>query len=56
MSEAPVHKLFNYHLSKNFSCIPGEVGDMESKWAVFKVSIVETVMAAVKDLVGPRVS
>lgn len=29
------------HLQKNFSCIPGEVGDMESKRATFKASIME---------------
>jgi len=26
--EAPVLKVFNSHLRKNFSCIPGEVGDL----------------------------
>jgi len=29
--EAPVRGFFNSHLRKNFSCIPGEVGNMESK-------------------------
>jgi len=39
--EAPVHGVFNSHLRKNFSCILGEVGDMESEWVMFKASIVE---------------
>ena len=39
--EATVHRVFNSHLRKNFSCIPGEVGDMESEWAMFKASIIE---------------
>ena len=39
--EAPVRKVFNSHLRKNFSCIPGEVGDMESEWAMFRASIAE---------------
>ncbi len=34
-------EVFNSYLRKNFFCIPGEVGDMESKWAMFKASIVE---------------
>jgi len=39
--EAPVHGVFNSNLRKNFSCIPGEVGDMECEWAMFRASIVE---------------
>ena len=39
--EAPVRGVFNSHLWKNFSCIPGEVGDMESEWAMFRASIAE---------------
>ena len=39
--EAPVHGVFHSHLRKNFSCIPGEVGDMESEWAMFRASIAE---------------
>ena len=39
--EAPVSKVFNSHLRKNFSCIPGEVGDMESEWTMFRASIAE---------------
>jgi len=40
--EAPVCEVFNSHLRKNFSCIPGEVGDKELKRAMFRASIVET--------------
>jgi len=39
--EAPVCEVFNSHFQKNFSCIPGEVGDMEPEWAMFRASIVE---------------
>ena len=39
--EAPVRRVFNSHIWKNFSCIPGEVGDMESEWAMFRASIAE---------------
>ena len=39
--EAPVRGVFNSHLRRNFSCIPGEVGDMESEWAMFRASIAE---------------
>ncbi|XP_049457564.1 craniofacial development protein 2-like [Epinephelus fuscoguttatus] len=41
LAEDPVCGVFNSHLRENFSCIPGEVGDMESEWAMLKVSIVE---------------
>ncbi len=34
----PVRGVFTSHLWKNFSLIPGEAGDMESEWAVFKDS------------------
>jgi len=39
--ETPVHEVFNSHLRKNISCIPGEVGDMEPEWAMFRASIVD---------------
>lgn len=39
MSE--VHRVLISHLWKNFSLIQVEVGDIESKWAMFKASIVE---------------
>lgn len=41
LAEAPVRKVFNSHLRRNFSRIPGEAGDMESEWAMFKASIAE---------------
>ncbi|XP_050923558.1 scavenger receptor cysteine-rich type 1 protein M160-like, partial [Lates calcarifer] len=41
LAEDPVHEIFNSHLWKHFSHIPGEVGDIESKWTMFKASIVE---------------
>lgn len=41
MAEAPVRKVFNFHLWKNFSGILGEGGDMESERTMFKTSIVE---------------
>jgi len=37
--EAPVRKVFNSHLRKNFSCILGKVGDMDPEWAMFRASI-----------------
>jgi len=51
----PVHDVFNSHLRKNFSCIPGEVGDMEPEWAMFRGSIVEAA-AVVKRLSVPVVA
>ncbi len=41
LTEAPVREVFNSYLQKNFLCIPGEVGDVESEWAMFKTSIAE---------------
>ncbi len=41
LAEPPVRGVFNSHLWKNFLCILGEVGDVESEWAMFKASIVE---------------
>lgn len=40
--EVPVRKVFNSHLQINYLCIPGEVGDMKSDWAIVKASIAET--------------
>lgn len=34
--------VFNCYLQESFSCIIEEVRDMESKWSMFKASIVET--------------
>jgi len=45
--EAPVCGIFYSHLWKNFSCIPEEVGDMESEWTIFRASIVEELLGAV---------
>ncbi|KAI3357924.1 hypothetical protein L3Q82_016312, partial [Scortum barcoo] len=39
LSEAPVCEEFNTHLQRDFSCILGEIGDVESEWATFKASI-----------------
>jgi len=39
--EAPDHEVFKSHLRKNFSFIPGEVGDMEPEWAMFRAFIVD---------------
>ena len=41
LAESPVRVVFNSHLRKNFSRIPGEAGDVESEWTMFKASIVE---------------
>ena len=42
LAEFPVCEVFKFHHRKTFSCISGEVGDMESQWTMFKASIVET--------------
>lgn len=52
---APVHEVFNFIIQKNFFCIHGEVVDMESKWALFRASVVE-VAAVVKRLSVPVVA
>ncbi|XP_054862758.1 golgi transport 1Ba isoform X1 [Amphiprion ocellaris] len=39
LAEDAVRGVFSSHLRKSFSCIPGEVGDMESEWSMFKASI-----------------
>uniref|UniRef100_A0A3B5PZQ4 Endonuclease/exonuclease/phosphatase domain-containing protein n=1 Tax=Xiphophorus maculatus TaxID=8083 RepID=A0A3B5PZQ4_XIPMA len=41
LAESPVRRSFNSHLRQNFEHVPGEVGDMESEWTVFRASIVE---------------
>lgn len=46
--EAPFCKFFNSYLWKKFLGIPSKNGDMESKWALFKASIVEAAVKAVK--------
>ena len=41
LAESPVRRSFNSHLRQNFEHIPGEVGDIESEWTMFRSSIVE---------------
>ncbi|XP_048857101.1 uncharacterized protein LOC125724452 [Brienomyrus brachyistius] len=41
LAESPVRESFNSYLQQNFSHIPGEAGDIESEWAMFRASIVE---------------
>ncbi len=39
LAEPPVCGVFNSHLQKNFLCIQGEFGDVESDWAMFKAIV-----------------
>ncbi|TWW56284.1 R2DM Retrovirus-related Pol polyprotein from type II retrotransposable element [Takifugu flavidus] len=39
--ESPVRRSFNSRLRESFDHVPGEAGDIESKWTVFRASIVE---------------
>lgn len=41
LEENPVRKDFSSHLQKKFSCIQGEVLDIESEWTMFRALIVE---------------
>uniref|UniRef100_A0A3B5Q1D6 Endonuclease/exonuclease/phosphatase domain-containing protein n=1 Tax=Xiphophorus maculatus TaxID=8083 RepID=A0A3B5Q1D6_XIPMA len=41
LAESPVRRSFNSHLRQNFEHVPGEVGDMDSEWTMFRDSIVE---------------
>ena len=41
LNESPVQETFNSHLRWSLSCIPVEVGDIETEWAIFKASIAE---------------
>uniref|UniRef100_A0A3B3QCK7 Endonuclease/exonuclease/phosphatase domain-containing protein n=1 Tax=Paramormyrops kingsleyae TaxID=1676925 RepID=A0A3B3QCK7_9TELE len=41
LAESPVTWSFNPYLRQNFSHVPGEAGDIESEWAMFRASIVE---------------
>nr|XP_049618390.1 uncharacterized protein LOC125993656 isoform X2 [Syngnathus scovelli] len=45
LAESPVRKSFNFHLRQSFSHVPGEAGDIESEWTMFRASIVEVVGA-----------
>uniref|UniRef100_A0A8C6Q7E1 Endonuclease/exonuclease/phosphatase domain-containing protein n=1 Tax=Nothobranchius furzeri TaxID=105023 RepID=A0A8C6Q7E1_NOTFU len=41
LAESPVRRSFNSHLRQNFQNVPGEAGDIESEWTLFRASIVE---------------
>ncbi|TWW77036.1 hypothetical protein D4764_12G0004260 [Takifugu flavidus] len=41
LAESPVRWSFNSHLQESFDRVPGEVGDIESEWTMFRASIVE---------------
>ena len=41
LAESPVRRSFNSHLRESFEHVPGEAGDIESEWAMFRSSIVE---------------
>uniref|UniRef100_A0AAR2KE64 Endonuclease/exonuclease/phosphatase domain-containing protein n=1 Tax=Pygocentrus nattereri TaxID=42514 RepID=A0AAR2KE64_PYGNA len=41
LAEEPVRLIFNSHLCQNFDQISGEVGDIDSEWAMFRSSIAE---------------
>ncbi|TWW57328.1 hypothetical protein D4764_07G0000470 [Takifugu flavidus] len=45
LAESPVRRSFNSHLRESFNHVPGEAGDIESKWTVFCASIVEWTLA-----------
>uniref|UniRef100_A0A3B3QX38 Reverse transcriptase domain-containing protein n=1 Tax=Paramormyrops kingsleyae TaxID=1676925 RepID=A0A3B3QX38_9TELE len=41
LAESPVRGSFNSYLQQNSAHVPGEAGDIESEWAMFRASIVE---------------
>ncbi|TWW69196.1 hypothetical protein D4764_18G0000020 [Takifugu flavidus] len=41
LAESPVRRSFNSRLRESFDHVPGEAGDIESEWTVFRASIVE---------------
>ncbi|TWW57405.1 hypothetical protein D4764_07G0001240 [Takifugu flavidus] len=41
LAESPVRRSFNSHLRESFDHVPGEAGDIESEWTMFRASIVE---------------
>ena len=41
LAESPVRESFNLHLRETFDRVPGEAGDIESEWAMFRASIVK---------------
>ncbi|KAK0146549.1 hypothetical protein N1851_014121 [Merluccius polli] len=41
LAESPVRESFNSHLRESFDNVPGEAGDIESEWAMFRTPIVK---------------
>ncbi|TWW75358.1 hypothetical protein D4764_13G0000200 [Takifugu flavidus] len=41
LAESPVRRSFNSPLRESFDHVPGEAGDIESEWTMFRASIVE---------------
>ncbi|KAK0146684.1 Craniofacial development protein 2 [Merluccius polli] len=41
LAESPVRESFNSHLRESFDHVPGEAGDIESEWAMFRASNVK---------------
>ncbi|KAK0154400.1 putative uncharacterized transposon-derived protein F52C9.6 [Merluccius polli] len=41
LAESPVRESFNSHLRESFDHVPGEAGDIESEWDMFRASIVK---------------
>ncbi|TWW59276.1 R2DM Retrovirus-related Pol polyprotein from type II retrotransposable element [Takifugu flavidus] len=41
LAESPVRRSFNSRLQESFDHVPGEAGDIESEWTMFRASIVE---------------
>ncbi|TWW52971.1 hypothetical protein D4764_0013940, partial [Takifugu flavidus] len=41
LAESPVRRSFNSCLRESFDHVPGEAGDIESEWTMFRASIVE---------------
>ncbi|KAK0155354.1 DNA-directed RNA polymerase II subunit RPB1 [Merluccius polli] len=41
LAESPVRESFNSHFRESFDHVPGEAGDIESEWAMFRASIVK---------------
>ncbi|TWW74447.1 R2DM Retrovirus-related Pol polyprotein from type II retrotransposable element [Takifugu flavidus] len=41
LAESPVRRSFNSRLRESFDHVPGEAGDIESEWTMFRASIIE---------------
>ncbi|TWW62406.1 hypothetical protein D4764_04G0010530 [Takifugu flavidus] len=41
LAETSVRRSFNSHIRESFDHVPGEAGDIESEWTMFRASIVE---------------